>query len=204
MTRPARTHGPVPLPPRRAAQLHDAQLTAPWDPTAPDLVPPGYRRIEHEVPLVRRDLGGAGEDLLGWRMHGHAGIEVAVEASPEPVLDARPGDPRPGRTHPGRAHPGDVIELHLGVGPLGVSAPCRVLEVFDEPDRRGLTYGTLPGHPESGIERFEVLRGADGALRMRVSGYSRPGSLLVRAGSPLARAVQERITRRYLRALDEL
>jgi uncharacterized protein (UPF0548 family) len=199
MTPPARTHGPVPLPPRRAAQLHDAQLTAPWDPTAPDLVPPGYRRIEREAPLARRDLDATGEDLLGWRMHGRAGIEVAVESSSEPAPDARPGDPRTGR-----AHLGDVIELHLGVGPLGVSAPCRILEVIDEPDRRGLTYGTLPGHPESGIERFEVLRAADGALRMRVSGYSRPGSLLVRAGSPLARAVQERITRRYLRALDEL
>ncbi|MBK0331399.1 DUF1990 domain-containing protein [Brachybacterium sp. MASK1Z-5] len=185
--RPCR-RGVVPLAPHRAAQLRNAEVTAPWDAAAPDVVPPGFRRIEHTAPLARRDLDGAVQDLLPWRMHTRAGLEVAVD---------------PGPDREGAAHPGDVIELRLGVGPLGVRAPCRVLQVFEEPDRRGLTYGTLPGHPEAGIERFEVVRAADGALRLRISGYSRPGSPLVRAGAPLARIVQERITRRYLRALDE-
>lgn len=193
MSRRARTRGVVPLAPRRASRLRDAEVTAPWDAASPGVVPPGFRGIGRSAPLVRRDLDGAGEDLLGWRMHTRAGLEVAVD---------------PDHDREGTVHPGEVIELHLGVGrldlgPLGVRAPCRVLEVFEEPDRRGLTYGTLPGHPESGIERFEVLRAADGALRLRISGYSRPGSPLVRAGAPLARMVQERITRRYLRALDE-
>ncbi|MFE5774377.1 DUF1990 family protein [Brachybacterium sp. NPDC056505] len=188
MSRRARTRGVVPLSPRWASRLRDAEVTAPWDAASPGLVPPGFRGIERSAPLVRRDLDGAGEDLLGWRMHTRAGLEVAVV---------------PGPAYAGHAHPGEVIALRLGVGRLRVCAPCRVLEVFEEPDRRGLTYGTLPGHPEAGIERFEVLRAADGALRLRISGYSRPGSPPVRVGAPVARIVQERITRRYLRALDE-
>lgn len=29
---------------------------------------------------------------------------------------------------------------------------------IDEPDRQGFAYGTLPGHPESGIEQFTLTR----------------------------------------------
>ncbi len=45
-------------------------------------------------------------------------------------------------------------EVLVGFGPL--RAPCRVVYVIDEPDRRGFAYGTLPGHPESGEELFAV------------------------------------------------
>lgn len=199
MTQRPSTPGVVSLAPRRAAQLRGAELTAPWDATAPDAVPPGFRAIDRTAPLARLDLDGAGDDLQGWWMHTRAGIEVATQPDPGRARDARPHD-----RDPRDVRPGDVIELRLGMGPFRVCAPCRILEVFDEPDRRGLTYGTLPGHPESGIERFEVLRAADGSLRVRLSGFSRPGSPLVRVGAPVARIIQEHITRRYLRALDEL
>ena len=39
---------------------------------------------------------------------------------------------------------GSEVIVHLGP----VRAPCRVVYVVDEPDRRGFAYGTLPGHPE--------------------------------------------------------
>ena len=54
-----------------------------------------------------------------------------------------------------------------------LQAPCRVVYVIDEPDIRGFAYGTLPGHPESGEERFvgaprpehlRGVRGGDGVL----------------------------------------
>ncbi|MDT5191720.1 MAG: hypothetical protein QOI28_3971 [Mycobacterium sp.] len=35
-------------------------------------------------------------------------------------------------------------EVLVGLGPL--RAPCRVVYVVDDPDRRGFAYGTLPGH----------------------------------------------------------
>ena len=61
----------------------------------------------------------------------------------------------------GRAGRGDArevaavgSEVMVGLGPL--RAPCRVVYVVDEPDRRGFAYGTLPGHPETGEELFAV------------------------------------------------
>src|SRR5688500_12365449 len=45
-------------------------------------------------------------------------------------------------------------EVLVGIGP--VRAPCRVVYVIEETDRRGFAYGTLPGHPASGEEQFAV------------------------------------------------
>ena len=88
--------------------------------------------------------------------------------------------------------------VHLGP----VTAPCRVVYVVDEPDRRGFAYGTLTGHPESGEELFTVRhdrrhrRGVcrgDGVLPAR--------HLVEQAGRPLTWLGQQLITRRYLRAV---
>ena len=47
---------------------------------------------------------------------------------------------------------GTVVVVKIGF----LKAPCRVVYVVDEPHVRGFAYGTLPGHPESGEERFVV------------------------------------------------
>ncbi|MFC6343752.1 DUF1990 domain-containing protein, partial [Nocardioides hankookensis] len=92
--------------------------------------------------------------------------------------------------------PGATVAMRLG--PLRV--PCRVVYVVREPDRVGFAYGTLPGHPESGEERFEVARAADGTVTFEVTAFSRPATMLARLGGPIGRAVQDRITERYLNA----
>lgn len=94
--------------------------------------------------------------------------------------------------------------MGLGVGPISLRIPCRVVYVVDDPDRRGFAYGTLPGHPESGEESFVLRRLESGSLEPTVSAFSRPASKLVKLGGPLARRTQDIITRRYLRALDRL
>ena len=99
---------------------------------------------------------------------------------------------------------GAVVLMRLGVGPLSVRIPCRVVAVVDEPDRRGFSYGTLPGHPECGEEEFVLERRADGGLRFRISAYSRPATRLARAGGPVTGAVQRWMTARYLAAPDLL
>lgn len=48
------------------------------------------------------------------------------------------------------AGPGQQFEtviLLLGVGPLRLVVPTRVVAVIDEPDQYAHAYGTLPGHP---------------------------------------------------------
>ena len=96
------------------------------------------------------------------------------------------------------AEVGAEVLVHLGP----VVAPCRVVYVVDEPDRRGFAYGTLPGHAESGEELFLVRYDpARDAVIAEVIAFSRHATWWSRLGSPVTSLVQRRVTDRYLRAL---
>ena len=114
--------------------------------TRTGVVPAGFDELRRSRRVGRgwADFERAADALLTWQMHRRAGL--AVTASHE------------------RVETGAVAELRLGVGRLGLRAPVRVVDVFDEPNRRGFAYGTLPGHPESGEEAFVVHRHADAVL----------------------------------------
>ena len=81
--------------------------------------------------------------------------------------------------------------------PIGyVDAVCRIVDVVDEPDRAGFTYGTLPTHPEKGEESFLVTRNNGGDVWFEIASISRPHHALARAFSPIARILQRRATER--------
>jgi uncharacterized protein (UPF0548 family) len=86
------------------------------------------------------------------------------------------------------------------LGPLTVGAACRVVYVIEETDRRGFAYGTLAGHPERGESLFEVRLTADGGVRFLVTSFSTPATWWSRAGGPVTRRMQDRVTDRYVRA----
>jgi uncharacterized protein (UPF0548 family) len=93
---------------------------------------------------------------------------------------------------------GSEVIVHLGP----VRAPCRVVYVVDEPDRRGFAYGTLPGHAESGEELFIVRYDqATDEVRADVTAFSLHATWWSRLGSPVTSVAQRVITERYLRAL---
>lgn len=94
----------------------------------------------------------------------------------------------------------DTVLVLLASGPLQIIAPCRIVYVIDEPERFGLAYGTLPGHPECGEEAFVLGREATGTV-FYITAFSRPAVLLTRVGAPIARRLQLRFTDRYLEAL---
>lgn len=56
---------------------------------------------------------------------------------------------------------GETVVLRLGIGPVQLSVPNRIVAVVDEPDRYGYAYGTLPGHPACGEELFLIERVAN-------------------------------------------
>lgn len=173
------------LDPATASRLKAEHLT--YRRAGPDASQPptdGSHRFSRTVELRRSGLDRAAADLLGWRVHEKAGLRVAASAP--------------------RAAVGEVVLMRLGPGPASIRIPCRVVEVVDEPDRRGFSYGTLPGHPESGEERFLLERIADDRVTFTVSAFSRPATLLARAGGPAARAFQRLMTTRYLEAPDRL
>ncbi len=74
---------------------------------------------------------------------------------------------------------------------------------MNERHRRGLAYGTLPGHPERGEEAFVIEQHGDGAVTFAITAFSTPATPLAKAAGPAGRAIQRYITGRYLRALAD-
>ncbi|MDP9168351.1 MAG: DUF1990 domain-containing protein [Actinomycetota bacterium] len=91
-------------------------------------------------------------------------------------------------------------EVIVGLGP--VRAPCRVVYVVDEPDRRGFAYGTLPGHAESGEELFAVrFDPAEESVHAEISAFSRHATWWSKLAGPFTSVAQRQVSKRYLRAL---
>ena len=97
--------------------------------------------------------------------------------------------------------PGATVIVLLGPSRLAIAAPCRVVAVVNEPSRWGFAYGSLPGHPEQGEEAFVVSIAEDGPVAFQVTGFSKPADALLRLSGPFGRALQQRGSRGYLRAL---
>ncbi len=79
---------------------------------------------------------------------------------------------------------GTVVLMRWGVGFLSLRIPCRVVEVIDEPRRKGFAYVTLVGHPESGEEQFLLERLDDGSITFTITVVSKPASTLAKLGAP--------------------
>ena len=147
-------------------------------------LPAGYDHLRRATVLGGREhFRTAVEDLFRWRMHERSGIRVTPS---EPV-----------------AAPGVIFVQRFRLGLLVFVAPCRVVEVITGPDRAALVYGTLPGHPERGEERFLIEQRRDGMVTLQITAFSRPAAWYARAGAPVTKRVQALITERYLRALRQ-
>jgi uncharacterized protein (UPF0548 family) len=139
------------------------------------------------VLTVHTDLGSgaaafrrAADVVLGWGLQRGAGLRVTAD-----------------RAH---AEVGRDVVIGIPAGPLMLLAPCRVVQIFSDPARRGFAYVTLPGHPERGIETFTVRMHEDERVDLTVQAFAGPGMPLVRLGWPVGRIVQRWYTRRYLAA----
>ena len=80
--------------------------------------------------------------------------------------------------------------------------PCRLIYVVREPDRYGFGFGTLPGHAESGEERF-LLRLEGEQVHYEVQAFSRPVGCLPRLGAPITRSFQLRFQRETLEVMKD-
>jgi uncharacterized protein (UPF0548 family) len=129
------------------------------------------------------EFAAAATLLMTWEMHRRSGLTVE-SSSP-------------------RAAVGEVVRLGVRLGPATVLAPGRVVSVIDEARRQGFAYGTLPGHPEQGEESFVLSLLDDETVELAVVAFSRPAVWWSRAGAPVSRWVQRRITARYLAALRQ-
>lgn len=96
------------------------------------------------------------------------------------------------------AEVGSVVVVRLGP----VRAPCRVVYVVDNENRRGFAYGTLAGHPERGEELFAVrYEPSEDAVYAEVIAFSQHATWWSRAAAPVTSLVQRVVTKRYLSAV---
>lgn len=161
-------------------RLADLQLTYPEVGATADQLPPGYHhtQVSARIGSGRERFEQAADAVMHWGMQRGAGLRVQASSDVATV--------------------GAVLLVRIGL----LRAPCRVVYVVEEPDARGFAYGTLPGHPESGEERFAVRYdpGRD-AVYAEVCAFSRPATWWSRAGAPVTSLAQRVITKRYLRAV---
>ncbi|MFD4354643.1 DUF1990 family protein [Nocardia sp. NPDC058518] len=147
-------------------------------------MPGGYHRFRLRQPI------GHGRDLFD-RAENHI-LEYGIQKGSGVFQSADTET----------AQPGTALTVFLGIGRLGITAPCRVVYVLDEPDRRGFAYGTLPGHPEIGEELFAVeYDPTDDTVYGLVTAFSKPGTWYVRLGGPVVRLIQRWFAHRYLNTL---
>lgn len=149
--------------------------------TASGDLPAGYQHLaaSTQIGTGRKRFEQAADAVMHWGMQRGSGLRV--QASSETV----------------------EISTVVVVTMMGfLRAPCRVVCVVDEPDIRGFAYGTLPGHPESGEERFTVRYDPKtSAVFTEVTAFSRPANWWSKAGGPFVVMAQRVIAKRYLRAV---
>lgn len=147
--------------------------------TAAEL-PGGYHHAHATARIGsgRARFEAAGDAVLAWGMLRGAGIDVETTSATAEVGS----------------------EVIVKIGPL--RAPCRVVYVLNEPNRRGFAYGTLPGHGVSGEELFSVrFEPGSESVYAEVVAFSRPATWWSRLGGPVTPLLQGVIARRYLRAV---
>lgn len=147
---------------------------------------PGYHRLHAERSLGTGDalFVGGRRAIEDWAGHRHAGVILEPE---RPTLET-----------------GASVALALRIGPLWVTAACRIVQIADEADRFGFAYGTLSHHPARGEEAFLVVRDpATGHVQLEIRACSQPRAALARLGGPIGRAFQQLMARRYLSGFAE-
>jgi uncharacterized protein (UPF0548 family) len=100
---------------------------------------------------------------------------------------------------------GEAVAILAWIAGLWWLNACRIVYVIDESEpmqRFGFAYGTLPGHAESGEERFLIeWDQADNSVWYDILAFSRPRHPLTRLGYPFARLIQKRFARHSAAAM---
>jgi uncharacterized protein (UPF0548 family) len=160
--------------------LTELPLTYPEVGATAGPLPAGYKHIARsaQIGMGQSRFEQAADAVMRWGMQHGSGLRVQASSDVIAV--------------------GTVVIVKIGF----LKAPCRVVYVVDEPHVRGFAYGTLPGHPESGEERFVVRHDpATSAVFAEVTAFSRPATWWSKAGGPVTSLAQRVMNKRYLRAV---
>lgn len=153
--------------------------------TRQDRLPGRYRQLclQTAAGIGSDHFGRLADRLMRWQIHTASGLDVAVSRD--------------------QAVPDAVLVATYRLGPVPVRTRCRVLYVINDERRCGFAYGTLPGHPLRGEERFVVDHCHDDTVLFTVRSFAEPAGLLPRLGGPVAAVVRRRINQHYLDAVRQ-
>ena len=171
---------------RTAFRMKQARLGFSYAPigcTRSEVCPKGYVADHTRVGLGtgRDDFDAARESLRAWKQFPNGW--TSIDPSIAPISE------------------GTVVTMVAMTFGLFTMNACRIVYTIDEPNRFGFAYGTLPGHVESGEERFLIEMKEDGKVWYELLAYSRPRHWLARLGYPLARIAQARFRRESCEAM---
>lgn len=146
---------------------------------------PGFRRDRwaRTIGHGERVFDAAASALLSWDLQRRSGLVVHSD-----------GPPAPGR----------VVAMAAPLPILYVDVVCRVVDVIDEPRRRGFVYGTLSCHPEIGEESFAIAIDDGGEVTLQIAAVWRLRHPLARLAPPVARFFQRRATEGYFEAMGDI
>lgn len=142
--------------------------------------PPGYVVDRNRIKIGegREDFEKAKDAVRGWKMFDLSWVELHSVDTPLEI---------------GRSVA--ILASHYGFYSLNAA---RIVYTFDEAgdelevDRFGFAYGTLIEHGEIGEEMFSVeFHRSSGDVFYALFAFSRPASLLVQIGYPIARDLQK-------------
>lgn len=149
-------------------------------------LPAGYHHVRrrHRIGVGRAAFEAVADGLMTWQVLLGSGLRVDAAAP--------------------RAQVGVNVTTGLGLGPIRLRIPCRVVWTVDDAHQVGFGYGTLPGHPEHGEEAFLVEIDRTEDVWFTVTAFSRPATWYTRLAGPLARLGQSAVTSRYVSAARRL
>src|SRR5690242_7874885 len=154
-------------------RLIEAPFTYPELGATKGRLPDGYHHVNASARIGsgRARFREAAQRVMEWGMLRGAGAHVTPSSE--------------------MAQVGSVVVVRLGP----VRAPCRVVYVVNEENRRGFAYGTLAGHPERGEELFAVRYDpADDAVYAEVTAFSRHATWWSKAAGPVTALLQRIVT----------
>lgn len=136
----------------------------------------GLRRERHRVELPAAAFEDARRELVALRWFPPSFLRTAT------------------------APDGTTVMQRCRIGPVSVDAPVRITERVEEARRVAIGVVTLAGHPERGVERYElVLDPALGRTTLTIEKAWELRDPLARLAWPFATWLQALATRRSLR-----
>jgi uncharacterized protein (UPF0548 family) len=156
-----------------------------FDSTNEDHIPAGFSVIHKSRGLGNADdaLDKAADAMMHWRGHTGAGLRLAAS-----TLDLEGGA---------------TVAFSLPMKVVSLVGASRVIDVVDDEDCFGFSYGTTNHHFAVGEERLLAHRNEDGYVTIDVFAVSRPGRVLTRLGGPVTRKLQERALSAWIDAVAD-